>query len=925
MASLELKKTIQGYENYIEQDGIDDAVISAYCAAAEAAILSEKDVPYGLTVSARAKEIIEKYVLEQTEGTVWDLEKFSFANKTWYEILDKHYDILKLEAQNKVLDSYLLYLEKKREPKERFYAPKRKQFKKFGLIEAYQGCLDDLYDMICVSMPPGTGKAQPLYSKILTPNGFIPMGDIKIGAKVISGTGKVCDVIGVYPQGIKNVYEITFDDGSKCRCSDEHLWKVQTIEDRKRNNYRIIELKDMLNNYKRNRQFNYSVDYVPKMNISKNSLKVHPYLLGYLLGDGSFCKKNIGFATSDVEIVKKIKSILPENNDIVRDAKYNYRIKCNNGGGRGHKGELRIFLEEMGLFGKNSFDKFIPFDYLYSSYENRLELLRGLLDSDGSVNSRGYSIEFTSISRQLASDVKELVHSLGGFASISKKNSFYRNINGEKIYCHDHYRLTIQFMKDCENPFYLYRKANKFKPKNRGNKRFIHKIEYIGKEECQCIMVNDESHLYITDDYIITHNTTLLKFFASAVIGWFPRDYNLFYSHSGDITRMFYDGCLQIVQDDNEYSWREIFSDCSITSTNAKMGQFNINQYKPFPSLQTASVGSENAGKVRASKFLLVDDMIGKLEEALNKNTLEKLWGAYTVDARQRKTMDSEDKPCKEVINATRWSTGDVIGRVIKMYAGNPRVKVIAMPDIDPVTGKSNFDYEYGGFTVAFFNDQAHLMDDISYRCLFKQEPIEREGLLFPEDKVQRYKELPDTKIKYITGQGDCKGKGTDYFVLPCLYEFEGHEGMYYCVDTVCNNSADYEYQYESATNVIVDNKMNDCEFESNMGGDRVALEVKKRVEQKGWICNITDRATETNKEARIFQCSNWIMQHVIFKDKSLYDTKSQYGVMMALLLGYSVSAGKQLDDVPDVFSNFAIRMTKGKRRKKARIMEGLL
>lgn len=564
MASIELQKAVQGYENYINVHGIDEDVINAYVLASQSVLTSEKDVEYGLKVSARAKNLIDDFVFRLTDGgNVWELEKFAFENKTWYDILDKRYDILRVEAQNKVLDSYLLYLEKKREPKERFYMPKRKQFAKFGLIDAYQGAIDDLYDIICVSMPPGTGK------------------------------------------------------------------------------------------------------------------------------------------------------------------------------------------------------------------------------------------------------------------------------------------------------------------------------------------------------------TTLLKFFNSAVIGWFPYDYTLFYSHSGDITRMYYDGVYQMVSNDLEYTWNEIFPDLKITSTNAKMQQFNIGKYKPFPSLQTASVGSENAGKVRASKFLFVDDMIGKLEEALNKNTLEKQWGAYTVDARQRKTMDSENRPCKEIINATRWSVGDVIGRVMQMYEGNPRVKVIAMPDIDEKTGQSNFDYEYQGFTVAFFNDQAHLMDEISYNCLFKQKPIEREGLLFPEDKIRRYLNLPHGEPEIITAQCDTKGKGTDYFVMPVLHKY-GDE--WYCVDCVCDNSADYEYQYENAANVLVNNKVQECEFERNAGGDRVALEVNKRVESKGWICNITDVPTETNKEARIFQCSSWILNNVIFKDSSLYTPKEPYGVMMSLLKQYSASGKKQLDDVPDVFSNFALRMTKGNR-----------
>lgn len=561
MASSSLISTVNGYENYIQVHGVDEQVMDAMEEAARVAILTEKDVEYGLKVSSRAKQLAEQFIFQSTGGTPWDLEKYSFQNKVSYEILDKYYGILLLEAQNKVLDSAFQYLEKKREPKERFYMPRRKQFLKIGLTQALQGMIDDKYDILCVSLVPGAGK------------------------------------------------------------------------------------------------------------------------------------------------------------------------------------------------------------------------------------------------------------------------------------------------------------------------------------------------------------TTVEKMFHALVAGWFPRDFSLFYSHSGDITRMYYDGVYDIVTNTEEYTWNEIFPDLSVTSTNAKMEQFNVGKYKSFPSVQCTSVGSKNAGKVRASKFLLVDDMIGGIEEAMNPITLDKLWDKYAVDARQRKIQDTDGKNCKEIHIATRWSVHDVIGRIQNMYEGNPRVKVIAVPDVDPVTGESNFEYEFSGFTKEFFEDQQLLMDDISYRCLYKQEPIEREGLLFPEDKIRRYLNLPHGEPEIVTGQCDTKGKGTDYFVLPVLQKY-GED--YYCVDCVCDNTADYEMQYENAANVLANNKVQECEFERNAGGDRVAMEVNKRVENKGWICNITDTPTETNKEARIFQCSNWILQHVIFKDPSLYKPNEPYGVMMSLIKRYSVSGKKQLDDVPDVFSNFALRVTNG-------------
>ena len=410
-----------------------------------------------------------------------------------------------------------------------------------------------------------------------------------------------------------------------------------------------------------------------------------------------------------------------------------------------------------------------------------------------------------------------------------------------------------------------------------------------------------------------TQKTTLEKFFCSWIIGKHPKDYSLFFSHSNEITGKFYKGVLDITTDDKEYKWNVIFPNLPLQSTNAQAQEANFGKYKAFSSIQCSSIGAKNAGKVRTNRYLYCDDLIGSIEEALNPIILEKIWRIYGVDLKQRKLNEQ----VKEIIIMTRWSTKDIIGHIIELYGNDPKLKIISIPDIDPKTGKSNFDYEYNGMSVEFFNDQALTMDDISYRCLYKQDPIEREGLLYPEDKIMRYKELPKTRIKRITGQCDTKSSGTDFYVFPCLVEFEGYEGTYYCTDTICNNSADYEKQYENSANLIVDNEMQDCDFEANQGGDRVANEVRKRVEEKGWLCNISDTATETNKEARIFQCSSWVLQHIVFKDRSLYEPKSDYAEMMSWLLKYSVSGKNLHDDVPDVFSNFALRMKRGNKTAK--------
>ena len=413
-----------------------------------------------------------------------------------------------------------------------------------------------------------------------------------------------------------------------------------------------------------------------------------------------------------------------------------------------------------------------------------------------------------------------------------------------------------------------------------------------------------------------TGKTTIEKFFISWVIGRDLEGFSLFFSHSGDITRMFYDGILDITTNEQEYAFKQIFPQAVLQATNAKAETINFGKYRPFASIQTTSVGAKNAGKVRASKYLLCDDFIGGIEEALNKNILDKLWNIYTVDARQRK-LDG----CKELHIATRWSVHDVIGRLQTMYEGNNRAKFIAYPDIDPNTGRSNFEYDRNGFSVAFFKEQEDAMDEVSYRCLYKNEPIEREGLLYHEDELRRYFDLPSREPDAIVGVCDTKAKGIDFMVLPVVYVFDDD---YYMVDCICDDSSDYNLQESRLSKKICDHQMQRCEFESNAGGDRLAKNVTDRVKEMGGRCSITTKPTETNKETRIIVNSNWVKEHILFKDKSLYVRNSDYGRFMNGLLTYSVAGKNPHDDVPDAMANFALFATRPER-KAARIMKNFL
>ena len=584
---------------------------------------------------------------------------------------------------------------------------------------------------------------------------------------------------------------------------------------------------------------------------------------------------------------------------------YGYRIKKRDNSIRTKEGymvpsDTKKALIKYGVYGTTSDTKFIPKEYLYSCKEDRKDLLRGLLDTDGYTYGNG--IEYTTVSEQLCQDVMELVHSLGGYASFTTKIGSYQKDN-VKVVCKKVYRVCIQFASKMDNVFRLDRKV--YRPKREVIKRFIKNAEYIGEEECQCIMVDDPSHLYITDDYIITHNTTLGEMLAAAWGGWFPKKCNLFSSHSGHVTRMFYDA-LQNIIINKEYTWHEIFPNVPVESMNAKEETINLGKFKNFKTWTMRAIGASQTGVTRCEGILYCDDLCSGIEEALSKIRLDKLWTKYTADLKSRKK-----KKCKEIHIATRWSVWDVIGRIQQIYTKNPRALFIAVPDIDPTTHESNFDYDYDvGFDVAYFEDIEKSLDDITYKCLYKNEPVEREGILYNPDRLRRYygNVLPAREPDAILGICDTKDTGTDFNALGVFYQY-GND--YYLHDVVFQSIDPYLLDDINAK-CLVRNNVQIAEFESNKEGSRTADKVQEKVKTLGGRCAIIKKFTTQNKETKIIVNSPWVIEHVIFKHPDDYDVKSDYGQFMSWLCAYSQLAKNPHDDAPDMVAMLAVRESGG-------------
>ena len=354
-------------------------------------------------------------------------------------------------------------------------------------------------DLIIIGGRPSMGKALPMNAKVLTPKGFVLNKDLKIGDSVASIDGKRSIVTGIYPQGVIKTYEIEFSDGRKRECCGEHLWEVNSSKfTNKKKVLTTLQIKDYLSKVRYNGRM--SIPMYSGVFGYRKEFIINPYLMGVLLGDGmltcgaSWCKP-------DKFIVEKISKLIDERYVISEYSGNRFSITSNR--------NKNMYIDELSryeLLNKRSYERFIPYEYMDASRSQRLELLNGLLDTDGDVDKLG-SISYNSTSERLANDVQELCWSLGYRCSIRKRKSY---LNGEMM--RDSYRLNISSKNQCEL-FDLPRKKERVK--NRKVKPLtIVSVKEKSFTECQCISVSHERALYITDDYIVTHNTQFALHFA---------------------------------------------------------------------------------------------------------------------------------------------------------------------------------------------------------------------------------------------------------------------------------------------------------------------------------------------------------------------------------------------------------------------------
>lgn len=342
----------------------------------------------------------------------------------------------------------------------------------------------------------GMGKALANGTGVLTMNGYRNIESLQIGDSVVGSDGKSTTVVGVFPQGIKSSYKVTFCDGSSVVCCDEHLWSVKDLWQWSQNkDWDTKSLRQIMDRgLRQGRSYQYHIPQVLPVQFPKKELPLDPYLLGSLLGDGGFRSHNLSFTTEDQEMLDQITPLLPEgvylHQNVCNKINYNLSYKT------GHRNPLRTILNNLGLKHTKSADKFVPDSYKYSSIEDRIAILQGLMDTDGCM-TKNNSMHFCSVSEQLVEDVIFLTRSLGGNA----KKLVQERPDGRKLLYYAYLKgLTIA-------PFRLPRKLARIRLRRNNPSRAITNIEKVDDVEMTCIAVDAKDKLFVTESFIVTHNT----------------------------------------------------------------------------------------------------------------------------------------------------------------------------------------------------------------------------------------------------------------------------------------------------------------------------------------------------------------------------------------------------------------------------------
>lgn len=503
----------------------------------------------------------------------------------------------------------------------------------------------------------------------------------------------------------------------------------------------------------------------------------------------------------------------------------------------------------------------------FQAVEDLFEMIR-IYENENPKAAHALNREVRSITAAQVKNNKNPVNISEKFYWLHKRSLLF-----DALIDFDAYLQYVEFDREPSKRFYL--------PRRRIIKPIVDSLQQIEDDELDLLAISLPPG---------TGKTTLGIFFLSWQMGKYPDMPNLASAHSDKLTRSFYDGVLNIITDP-EYLWKDVFPGVEIVGTNSKDETIDLGKPKRFKTLTCRSIDGSLTGATRCERILYADDLVSGIEEALSKDRLDSLWDKYTNDLKSRKKLG-----CKEIHIATRWSVHDPIGRLERQYEGNPRAKFFALPALNE-NDESNFDYDYGvGFDTKYFLDMRNSLDDVSWKCLFQNQPIEREGLLFPEEELLYYNGvLPDGEPDRKVSVCDIAWGGGDSLSMPICYVY-GEDA--YVVDVVFNNG-DKEVTRPIVVGKLKQHLPHQIRFEANNGGDEYADKVDEMLRKEGIKLNISHRKapSTSSKLSRIIQAAPDIKK-LYFLDKK--HRSKEYSKFMKELTSFMQTGKNKHDDAAD-------------------------
>lgn len=808
-------------------------------------------------------------------------------------------------------ESYLIYMEHKRPYEKRFYEPRQKTL--ITVVNDLQN-LEYSKDqkMYTLSMPSRVGKLLADDTPVLTKRGWITHGELKVGDYVVGRNGEWVKVLQIHPKYYANK-RVWFSDHTFIDCHENHEWIAYDRCFALGQEEKTIETKDLGDckyqetpTHKRNR---FSLPLGSIVKGERKDLTVDPYILGVWLGDGTTTNPYLTICNTDTVIVDEVKKHYEHSRTFEQVGCKVYTFLG-----------LRQDLERLNMcHSRKRMPKHIPDEYLNADIKQRLDLLAGLLDTDGTLARKEHRYHFSTTEKQLVDDVYKLISSFGWRVCVTADEPRVSSsgIHGKKTV----YKLS--FNPTIEIPCRVERKQLKEFSKQR--KIHFEKVEDIKPKSGNCISV--EGGVYrVGESLKLTHNSTIMVFFGSWIGLRHPDSHNALGTHSGMLADHFYKEMLDLLTSE-EYCFQELYAYFQpdkkfIEDKSAEKMTISLASKGDFPWFNFTGIDGTWTGMVDVSSngYLLVDDLVRDRTHSLSPKRMNDTFSEYL-----NKMVDRKNDGAKEIMIGTLWNVLDPIKRLEEMYGDDDRYVFRKIPALNE-NGESNFDYEYKGFSTEYYQEMKDKLiragNDAEWQAKFMQNPYVREGLLFPLDELGYFNGvLPQGHKFRFAVNCDVAFGGGDSVSMPIgLHDLT--DDLIYVIDWFFNSSG-VSVTVPGVCDMIIKHGIKNVTFEANAGGQLYASKVQEELKRRNYLCSCDSVRAPNNlsKADKIKACEGTIRQKFRFLDSTkhnmdefdeetqIYERSPEYERALDELGTYVTIGKNSHDDACDSIAQIAERV----------------